>query len=126
LSGIKIPIEKRLNDKTLRSPGLLKKHYSPLAKLICLQWQNENELKEKLSALGCKPSLTSILCYSNPPSKLGKVTVMPKQAAAYARAIYAELHNCDEIGVKWIIVQTPPDSPEWRAIHDRLHRAAAE
>lgn len=126
LSGLKIQIEKGLNQKTLRSPGLLKKHYSPLAKLICLQWQNENELKEKLAALGCKPSLTSILCFSDPPSKLGKVTMMPKQAVSYARAIYAELHNCDEAGARWIIVQTPPDSPEWRAIHDRLRRAAAE
>jgi len=52
--------------------------------------------------------------------------MMPKQAVSYARAIYAELHNCDENGIKWIIVQTPPDSPEWRAIHDRLRRAAAE
>ncbi|MGC8743513.1 MAG: L-threonylcarbamoyladenylate synthase [Verrucomicrobiia bacterium] len=111
---------------TLRSPGMLKKHYSPVAKLICLNWQSEDELKQRLISLGCDPALTCILAWANPPSKFGKVTLMPKQAKAYARALYSELHHCDELGAKWIIVQTPPDSPEWRAIHDRLLRASAE
>jgi L-threonylcarbamoyladenylate synthase len=45
--------------------------------------------------------------------------------AAFARAIYAELHQCDESGAELIVVEALPDAPEWRAIADRLRRAAA-
>ncbi|MGC8828835.1 MAG: L-threonylcarbamoyladenylate synthase [Verrucomicrobiia bacterium] len=128
LSGLKLhqTIHLKKDSRILMSPGLLKKHYSPVAKLICLSWQSEEELKQRLLSLGCKPETTWILAYSNPPSKLGNVTLMPKQAQSYAKALYCELHRCDEAGAKWIIVQTPPQTLEWRAIHDRLARASAE
>ncbi len=41
-----------------------------------------------------------------------------------ARAIYAELHQCDEAGAELIIVETTPPGKEWRGIADRLNRAA--
>ena len=55
----------------------------------------------------------------------GRVSVIPHDAAAFARAIYAELHQCDEAGAELIVVEALPDAPEWRAIADRLRRAAA-
>jgi L-threonylcarbamoyladenylate synthase len=51
--------------------------------------------------------------------------VIPHDATAFARAIYAELHQCDEAGAELIVVEALPDTPEWRAIADRLRRAAA-
>ena len=54
------------------------------------------------------------------------VSVIPHDAEAFARAIYAELHRCDETGAKLIVVEALPDSAEWRAIADRLMRAAGE
>jgi L-threonylcarbamoyladenylate synthase len=50
---------------------------------------------------------------------------MPRDAAAFARAIYAELHRCDESGAKLIVVETPPVEAAWQAIADRLQRAAS-
>ena len=44
---------------------------------------------------------------------------------AFARAIYAELHRCDEEEAGLIVVESPPESMEWQAINDRLRRAAA-
>jgi L-threonylcarbamoyladenylate synthase len=55
----------------------------------------------------------------------GRVSVIPHDPAAFARAIYAELHQCDEAGAELIVVEALPDTPEWRAIADRLRRAAA-
>ena len=42
-----------------------------------------------------------------------------------ARALYAELHRCDAAGAELIVVEAPPDLPEWSGIADRLRRAAA-
>ena len=51
-----------------------------------------------------------------PPAKISRgVSVIPHDAEAFARALYAELHRCDEAGAEWIVVEAPPDLPEWSA-----------
>jgi L-threonylcarbamoyladenylate synthase len=113
----------------LKSPGLLPKHYSPKAKLLRLSWHADAELRQKLDrALGGHPaSRTYILAHSTIPSAegLGGVSVIPHDAKAYARAIYAELHRCDEAGAELIVIEELPESAEWQGIRDRLQRAAA-
>jgi hypothetical protein len=50
---------------------------------------------------------------------------MPDDAAGYARRMYAALHEVDKEGVSIILIESPPETPEWYAIRDRLTRAAA-
>jgi len=114
-------------SETLRSPGLLEKHYAPKAKLLVLSWQNETDLQ---SAIGNRQSAIGkchVVAHTHIPSADGfaSVSVIPHDAEAFARAIYAELHRCDDEGAELIVVEALPDAPEWRAIADRLHRAAA-
>ncbi|MFM8471789.1 MAG: L-threonylcarbamoyladenylate synthase [Limisphaerales bacterium] len=111
----------------LRSPGMLPKHYSPRARLLVLTWRDEAELKAKLSQAGVSPGATWVLAHTHVPlgGGFGTVCVIPHDAEAYARALYAELHRCDEAGAACIVVEAPPDAPEWRGIADRLRRAAA-
>ena len=40
-----------------------------------------------------------------------------------AEALYRLLHQWDDEGFSRIVVVLPPDTPEWRAIRDRLIRA---
>ncbi len=110
----------------MRSPGQLPRHYSPKAKLIVLQWRDEADLAAQVSALGWARKRTHILAHSRIPlrEKFGQVAVLPSDAQACARALYAELHRCDEAGAECIIVEAPPPGEEWRAIADRLQRAA--
>jgi L-threonylcarbamoyladenylate synthase len=112
----------------LRSPGLLKKHYSPRAPLRLLEWRDANELRAKLAQFKADPRRTCVL--TQRASGVGggflRVAVLPHDADAFARALYAELHQADAAGAEWIIVETPPAAPAWRAISDRLTRAAAE
>jgi L-threonylcarbamoyladenylate synthase len=121
--------DRRLPDgaDALRSPGMLPKHYSPKARLLVLTWRDEAELKAKLSQAGVALAATWVLAHSNVPlgGGFGAVCVIPHDAEAYARALYAELHRCDEQGAACIVAEAPPDAPEWRGIADRLRRAAA-
>jgi L-threonylcarbamoyladenylate synthase len=112
---------------TLRSPGLLAKHYSPKARLLLSRWENEADLNAQISKTGTPPARVHIIAHTRIPfsSGLGGVSVIPHDAEAFARAIYAELHRCDEAGAELIIVELPPEGAEWRAIADRLRRAAA-
>jgi L-threonylcarbamoyladenylate synthase len=49
---------------------------------------------------------------------------MPSDAHAYAALLYATLHSLDADGLDEIVIEAPPDRPEWEGIHDRLRRAA--
>ena len=110
----------------LRSPGMLPKHYSPKAKLVILSWRDQAGLASQLQPLHFAAEKTCIITHSPIPlsGKLGRVSVLPHDAAAFARALYAELHQCDESGAALIIVEAPPSHPAWRAIADRLSRAS--
>lgn len=117
--GLKLP-----GQATLRSPGLLKKHYAPHARLLLLDWQNDADL---ISRLTTPPSRTHVIAHTRIPSgeAFAAVSVIPHDAEAFARAIYAELHRCDEAGAELIVVEALPDLPAWGAIADRLRRAAS-
>jgi L-threonylcarbamoyladenylate synthase len=116
-----------LQPSAPRSPGLLAKHYSPKAKLVVLNWRDETDLRSQLSTLNFQPSTCFIIAHTQIPSgeKFAGVSVVPHDAEAFARALYAELHRCDEAGAKLIVVEVPPDLLEWAGIADRLRRAAA-
>jgi len=113
---------------TLRSPGMLRKHYAPKARLKALSWRDTADLNRQLAAINRDRSRIHIIAHTNIPSGdgLGGVSVIPHDAEAYARAIYAELHRCDEAGAALIVAEALPDGVEWRAIADRLNRAVAD
>jgi len=113
---------------TLRSPGLLKKHYAPKAKLLIRLWHDAANLKFQLATCNFQPATTHIIAHTQIPSGegFGGVSVIPHDVEAFARAIYAELHRCDAAGATLIVVEALPPGVEWRAIADRLTRAAAD
>ena len=115
------------SSETLRSPGLLAKHYSPKAKLIVLSWRDDSDLEFKIKNLKLTIQVCHVIAHTQIPSggNFARVSVIPHDAEEFARALYAELHRCDEMGVAAIIVEAPPDLPEWAGIADRLRRAAA-
>jgi L-threonylcarbamoyladenylate synthase len=112
----------------LKSPGQLPKHYAPRARLLTVRWKHEGDLKVQLATQQVKLAKCHVIAHTNIPSQagFGRVSVIPHDVEAFARAIYAELHQCDELGAETIVVETLPDSIEWRAITDRLKRAAAD
>jgi len=116
-----------LQPSTLRSPGLLRKHYAPKAELLVLNWRDAADLKSQIANRKSQIANCHIIAHNRVPSRagFGGVSVIPHDAAAFGRAIYAELRRCDDAGADLIVVESPPDTAEWRAIADRLARAAA-
>jgi L-threonylcarbamoyladenylate synthase len=114
-------------ESALRSPGLLKKHYSPKAKLLILNWRDETDLKSQIANRKSQIQNCHVIAHTKIPSveNFSGVSVIPHDAEAFARAIYGELHRCDEIGAEIIVVESPPDLPAWSGIADRLRRASA-
>jgi L-threonylcarbamoyladenylate synthase len=114
-------------ETALRSPGLLEKHYAPKAILLILNWRDDGDLLEQIRNSQFAIRNCFVITHTHIPSgeHFTDVSVMPHDAEAFARAIYAELHRCDAAGAELIVVEAPPETPEWSGIADRLRRAAA-
>lgn len=111
----------------LPSPGLLPRHYAPRAPLAVWQWQDEAELSRRLAEL--RPDQRAachVVAHTKVPTSLppAHLSVLPRDPEAFARALYAALHRCDDAGATFIVVEAVPDAPAWEAIRDRLQRAA--
>jgi L-threonylcarbamoyladenylate synthase len=50
---------------------------------------------------------------------------MPHNAVDAAQALFSILRGFDARGARQIWIETPPDTPEWEGVRDRLQRAAA-
>lgn len=125
-TGIRHP-ESGIQLGALRSPGMLKKHYAPKARLLILSWRDEQDLRQQLARHGISGTGCHVIAHARIPvgGGFGGVSVIPHDPEAFARALYAELHRCDEAGAECIVVEAPPATPEWRGIADRLQRAAS-
>jgi L-threonylcarbamoyladenylate synthase len=114
------------HDAPLPSPGMLRKHYAPLVPLR-LTDDSGAELVQQLAAAGDKVGwmpLGDAVATRAMPQIVRRP--LPNEPAAYARLLYATLHELEQSGVAAIVVQRPPLGAAWSAIHDRLRRAAAE
>lgn len=116
------------SGQELRSPGLLDKHYAPKTKLVTWRWSSEAELEQSIKNAGFRTGRCHVIAHRSIPLRghFSGVSVIPEDSEAYARALYAELHLCDERGVDLIIVEALPDTADWAALTDRLRRASIE
>jgi L-threonylcarbamoyladenylate synthase len=115
-----------LTDNSLRSPGRLPRHYAPHTPLLLLAWRDEPDLIGRLRAHDLESADCHVIAHSAipGPTAFHGVSVVPHEPEAFARALYAELHRADRLGAAALVVERPPAGPAWRAIVDRLKRAA--
>lgn len=111
---------------TLRSPGMLKKHYAPHARMVLCGWENEADLFLRVKGMGGMPGSTRIVAHQRVPASQAwrAVHPLPADPLGYARLLYATLHAADQRDTALIVVEPPPADPAWKAVADRLRRAA--
>jgi L-threonylcarbamoyladenylate synthase len=109
----------------MKSPGMMKKHYSPQAPLECVEGALD---MEKIMQRHPGERIGILQYRSHAPISIDDVVCikMPGNARKYASRLYAALHALDEAGVVKIYVEFPPEGEEWMAVRDRLKRASAK
>jgi len=104
-----------VRDGVHPAPGMHPRHYSPRTPLLLVK---DGKVPDRGKGI--------YLRHKHPPSRADIKTVqMPATAPDYATALYDKLHEADATSYDWIAVDILPDSPDWEAVQDRLHRAAA-
>jgi L-threonylcarbamoyladenylate synthase len=104
-----------------RAPGRHAAHYAPRAKLRLVK---RVAMLEALASH--KGQRVGVLALEVTVPRLAATLqrVVPAVPARYAHELYAHLRALDAQNVTQILVETPPQTPAWAAINDRLARAA--
>ncbi|AVS63461.1 threonylcarbamoyl-AMP synthase [Paracidovorax avenae] len=120
-----VPLSKEeLPSHTPRASGTLEAHYAPSAKVRLM---DAKALRAGLELLGADARHLAVYARAplRSPSSGVVLRRMPEDATAAAQELFAALRDFDDAGVKLIWVETPPETPDWEGVRDRLQRAAA-
>ena len=124
--GLKLVNPEALNSEAPRASGTLESHYAPKAKvrlMTTLEWQ------KALEALGPHAQNLALWSVQKPKEELMSAGLfwrnMPSSASQAAHDLFSVLRDFDARGVRTIWIESPPNSPEWEGVRDRLKRAAA-
>jgi len=109
----------------VRAPGMLAVHYAPVtATMLCAA----EDMRDLLATLLAEGKRLGVLAHSPQGLSLAgcgvEILAMPQSVEAYAQALYASLRQLDGLGLDLILVERPPQNSAWRAVNDRLAKAA--
>ena len=101
-----------------RSPGQMERHYAPRARVILFDG-------DRIMDAGAMSPRTAAVTHSLRDVAGASPTIhLGDDPHAYAAALYDTLHRLDDEGCEVILVERPPDGPDWEAVRDRLARAS--
>jgi L-threonylcarbamoyladenylate synthase len=112
--------------KAASSPGQHAIHYAPRAPAYRFSREDMEPLLRWLT--GHENRAMTAMFVGETPLSLKTVAFQlsieaPTNPDDYARELYAALRRLDLPGVDGILVEMPPDRPEWAAVRDRIMRA---
>jgi L-threonylcarbamoyladenylate synthase len=109
--------EKAAGGVAPRHSGGLERHYAPRtpARLVAVH-ALDRAIEQARGTL-------AVLAFSRPDARVRVWRRMPREPSAYAQTLYAALRELDAAGCDVILIESPPDAPEWTAVNDRLRRA---
>ncbi|WP_306591809.1 L-threonylcarbamoyladenylate synthase [Geothrix sp. 21YS21S-4] len=101
------------------APGMAERHYAPRARLELVvpgAGLSRPQGRSAYVGLGSLPAL--------PEGVRG--VLLPLDAEVVGARLYALLHDLDDAGCEWILMERPPEDEAWLAVRDRLRRASAK
>jgi L-threonylcarbamoyladenylate synthase len=105
-----------ITEQVIKAPGQHALHYSPRTPIQLFSSREDliSQANDRTAALllgsGAVPNCNYFELNNN--------------AADVAQKLYDTLHKMDALNIEKLLIETPPNAPEWLAILDRLTRAA--
>ncbi|MDB5960621.1 MAG: threonylcarbamoyl-AMP synthase [Massilia sp.] len=103
-----------------RASGTLESHYAPHTPVAM---QETAVLTATIGQLQQRGRKLALVHYSDLPASHAHVR-LPAAPEGFAHALYAALRQMDGSGADLILVEAPPQGPDWAGVNDRLRRAA--
>lgn len=129
----KILVQNKQNNGP-RVPGMLASHYAPQTPLEvwpsdALQYRIDELLVQnyRIAILSWSTNTNTYSSHQTPEEitkyHLAKFSIS-SNPIDYGQQLYAKLHYLDHQGYDRLLVEMPPNLPDWLAVHDRLQRAS--
>ena len=109
-----------------RASGRLKSHYAPGTPVILFSAKDIAALaagNDKVAVMATADVLDA--CKKAFGNRIVLELVMSRKEADWQHSLYENLHRLDKSGAARLLIEQPPQTPEWAAVNDRLGRAAA-
>ncbi len=122
IAGVLGPVPPPGGASAPRAPGTLASHYAPHTPATLV---SRDALRAELVQLADRDERIAVLARDAaiPEGFDGVWMRAPRDAPAYARALYANLRALDAAGADAILIEEVPGEREWAAVRDRLMRA---
>ncbi len=113
-------------SQIIRTSGSLPAHYAPATPLRIYSTEHIWDRALALAAQGLRVLVMtcSEIAPSQPSDRSIEQFSMPEDPITYGQQLYAKLRQFDQAAFDYMIIEAPPDHPNWLAIRDRLHRAS--
>ena len=121
--GQRLLSKEELEAHTPRASGTLLAHYAPSAPVRLMDAAALQAALNLRSADAPALALYARTPLHCPPGAV--LHPMPHDASAAAAELFAMLRRFDDQGAAEIWIETPPSTPDWEGVRDRLQRAAA-
>lgn len=108
-------------DATPKAPGQHALHYSPRTPLSL--FKDRKSLVAACAALDKADVSCAALLIGDNELPSCKVIILPAEPEKVAEQLYDSLHRLDAMKLGRLLVELPPNAPEWAAVLDRLSRA---
>jgi L-threonylcarbamoyladenylate synthase len=111
-------------DASRASPGMDARHYAPHARVVVCE--RAEVALHAAKALLQRTRVGVIQRGGEAPDGATSIVwrILPDDPEAYARALFATLHELDDAGCEVVVIEDVPDDDRWWAVRDRLRRAA--
>ena len=104
-----------------RHSGGLERHYAPRTPVRLVAPYALDRAIEQTGG-----GVLAVLAFARPDARVRVWRRMSRAPQDYARDLYAALRELDASGCETILIEAPPETPDWAAVNDRLHRACAQ
>jgi L-threonylcarbamoyladenylate synthase len=122
------PIADPAGEAPRPAPGMLERHYAPRAALLLYDPSNARDVeqaRQRVREEAARGGRVGLLAREQIAAfEAHDVVMMPQTPDAYARRLYATLHDLDDVGCTLILVERVPTGGAWAAVADRLERGA--
>lgn len=108
----------------VRVSGLLDSHYAPRTPLLTGSYAALCAVLSEAGAERAQRTALVLLSKHDGTPVAGLTRNMPEGAEDYARLLYATLRELDDGRFDTLLLELPPETPDWLAVNDRLRRAA--
>ena len=102
---------------------MVERHYAPNALLLAFDGHDRERTARQIASLVGEGERVGLVAFDIDGARATSATRMPRDAAGYARTLYAALHLLDQNDCRVAFVERIPQGSEWEAIADRLRRA---